>query len=152
MEYTNVSSISFDNSSNILWLAYLTTALGESHYHSPVLSMLITTAVLTVGYLSSCSYRNPLFSISPAKLKFGGANDVPTVPYWIPYLGLLIPFSYDSDALLNTIINKFSWGIFALKLAGSRHYMIIKPSLAGKILEKARDVTYGDVLFDVITL
>ncbi|KAL8921425.1 MAG: hypothetical protein Q9208_005751 [Pyrenodesmia sp. 3 TL-2023] len=30
--------------------------------------------------------------------------------------------------------------------------MIVKPSLAGKILEKVRDVAYGDVLFDTITL
>ncbi|KAL8855936.1 MAG: hypothetical protein Q9178_007450 [Gyalolechia marmorata] len=112
--------------------------------------LILTLASLILGYLSACPYRKQLFTAQ--KRQAGGTNTVPFVPYWIPYLGLLIPFAYDSDALLKAVNEKFPWDIFALKLAGSRHYVLEKPSMVLKISANVKDVVSDDVLFDMIRL
>lgn len=65
---------------------------------------------------------------------------------------LLIPFAYDGDALLKAVNDNFPWDIFALKLFGSRHYVLEKPSLVLKISANVKDVVSDDVLFDMIRL
>lgn len=111
--------------------------------------IIVTLLLIVLAYLSTRPHRDILFVRQ--KLENKTVNAVPTVPYWIPYLGHIIPFSYDCDALLKSIRDKFCFDVFALKLAGSRHYMVNSPYLVGKVLtKKEKDVAYAVVMSDLV--
>ncbi|KAL8905676.1 MAG: hypothetical protein Q9207_002490 [Kuettlingeria erythrocarpa] len=129
---------------------YQSPFYGLFQYHSAALFLVLTIVSLTVAYLSACPYRTQLFTAQEHQTTV--INTVPFVPHWIPYLGLLIPFAYDGDGLLKAVNDHFPWDIFALKLFGSRHYVLEKPSLVGKISANVKDVVSDDVLFDMIRL
>ena len=108
-------------------------------------SSLITMFILVfLGSVKLYSDSGYLGRISAArKHKSATLQNVPAIPYRIPYLGHLLAYAYDSDALIQRIRDTLSFDIYALWLAGSRHYIVNSPYQAGKILQKReKEVTH----------
>lgn len=96
--------------------------------------VLFTTRFLTNG--TSSRGRN----------REAGPRTVPKVPYWIPIFGHIFNFAWDSDAFLKDLRDRYTEGVFALKLFGTTHNIIYSPGLTSALLnQKASKADSEDV-------
>ncbi|EHY55191.1 cytochrome P450 [Exophiala dermatitidis NIH/UT8656] len=106
---------------------------------------IITIICLTTRIVSGLKFRRALTSNShqtsrPNTNTSGQQSTllqtVPTLPYWIPWLGHAISFTTGVTSFLGhqTRLLGTHSGIFALKLGGTKHNIVTIPSLAQQIL------------------
>lgn len=84
---------------------------------------LITTLVITRLITGSSSRRN-------------GARVPPSAPYWIPYLGHVPRIVLNPSFALSRFRNRYSEGIFSIRLFSNVHTFLFKPSLVDALLNQ----------------
>lgn len=92
---------------------------------SYVLLILILT-LLTTRLLSGQHTRPRILA--------NNALTVPTVPYWLPFLGHLPSLSWDASTFTTHLRTAYPKGAFALTLGGTTHNIIHHPSLVSALL------------------
>ncbi|KAL5324197.1 hypothetical protein ACEPPN_008741 [Leptodophora sp. 'Broadleaf-Isolate-01'] len=65
---------------------------------------------------------------------------IPILPYWIPYIGHAPEFAWSFDDLLAKGRDTTKDGIFGIHMMGSKHYMVLMPSLVHQFFSKRSTV------------
>lgn len=88
-----------------------------------LLVLLLTTRFVTGGQASSNGSRTPTLA-----------------PYWVPFLGHVPRVLINVHALLIRLRNRYSEGIFSIRLLGSVHTIIFRPSLVQDLFKQPKSV------------
>ncbi|PVH84582.1 cytochrome P450 [Cadophora sp. DSE1049] len=70
-------------------------------------------------------------------------KNIPILPYWIPYIGHAPEFAWSFDDLLAKGRNTTKDGMFGIHMMGSKHYMVLMPSLVHQFFGKRSTVLSG---------
>lgn len=71
------------------------------------------------------------------------AKTPPAVPYWIPYLGHLPRFAFNSESLLVGLRNLYPDGAFSLTFLGTTHTMVYRPGLTAALVNQPAHMIDG---------
>ncbi|KAI5458601.1 cytochrome P450 [Mariannaea sp. PMI_226] len=89
-----------------------------------VLVVLLTTRFLTGG---SSTFKD-------------GSKSPPLAPYWIPLLGHLPRLYFSPSWALTRLRNRYSEGLFSIRVFGNTHTFIFKPDLVATLLQQPGSV------------
>ncbi|KAI9714767.1 MAG: hypothetical protein M1820_000056 [Bogoriella megaspora] len=108
--------------------------LGQNGFFSyTTLLVSVVVLVLTTRFFTGWTSKSK--SISD-----GAPQYVPSLPYWVPFLGHLVNLLLSPDSLLKGTRDTSTRGIFALNLGGSTHNVIFSPSLSHSLLTQKSNV------------
>ncbi|KAL2073347.1 hypothetical protein VTL71DRAFT_10671 [Oculimacula yallundae] len=75
-------------------------------------------------------------------------KNIPILPYWIPFIGHAPEFAWSFDDLLVKGRDTTKDGIFGIHMMGSKHFMVIMPSLVQQFFKQRSTVLSGqDFIF-----
>ncbi|KAF4471042.1 cytochrome P450 7B1 [Fusarium albosuccineum] len=110
---------------------HLEESLIPKLQQSPVLSTLVTVLVLLV--------TTRFFTGGSSTFQNGSKSPV-LAPYWVPYFGHAPRIFLSTNFALTRFRNRYTQGIFSIKLFQSIHSFIFRPSLAAQLLEQPDSV------------
>ena len=64
----------------------------------------------------------------------------PMTPYWLPIIGHIFSFAFNSDSFMKWARRTYTNGVFSLNLGGTTHTIIFKPDLSGVFMNVKTEI------------
>ncbi|KAF5665363.1 cytochrome P450 monooxygenase 7B1 [Fusarium heterosporum] len=98
----------------------------------PLHAILITTIILFI--------TTRLFTGSSSSSRKDGSSTPPLAPFWVPLFGHAPRIFISPISALARFRNRYSQGVFSIRLFQSSHSFVFRPSLAASLLEQPESI------------
>ncbi|KAJ4004934.1 hypothetical protein NW752_011447 [Fusarium irregulare] len=112
--------------------AHLHETLIPHAQRYPLQAILVTTIVLFI--------TTRLFTGSSPSVRKDGAKIPPLAPFWVPLFGHAPRVFLSPSSALTRFRDRYTQGVFSIRLFQSIHSFVFRPSLAARLLEQPESV------------